>query len=884
MKRGIGILLMMAMLLGCLPASAQFSDLEESSYQYEIQELEALGIITGFNDGTVRPKDKVTRAEFAVIIMNMLNMSAENPDGQPKFPDVSKEHWAFDEINFLTQMGYLTGYTDGTFCPDNNITGSEALKVLIHILGYQYQTLSAGYPVGYQTTALSIDLLKGLSLNFEGFLSREETCKLVNNALTIPVMEQTVTGQGNKYTANPDVTILSKYLKAGKEEGIVEANDLISLGGSLAFEDCILIDGVNYKGSDPGLRNLIGYSVDYLYKLDDSDVRELLLIRANEKNKELTISRQQYLDFEGNRITYEDENGKTLSASINPTADIFLNGDYFQLDKEVFEKAEMGEIRLLSNERSSYNVVFITIYETITAGVIDKTNEIVSDEEDNTKKLNLSGDDKDVGLTMNGSPASFSDIKRFDVITYTESDNRIEATICRNTVKGTVDSVMEDQETKFLIKGQEYPLSPHLDYDKNAQYTGKSVKAYLDVFGKIAYLTVGQTSGNTILYLIALSNLGEELDPRIAGKFYDLNAGLVVYDFADKVQVVTASEELRLTEVSVERLNSLLAIDGKISQTVMIHKNAEGKIDRIEQPKPIDELEKSGSDGFCTAFDFAERKWLKDNSSFEHKIRLDRDNTTLVASIPSDPLNASEKEFRTLKSTNLQNDKMYNIAAYHSSVDFNICDFIVIITDEQAAQDTISVDTRMSVVEKVSTVVNEDGDIVTRVYARTGSVLDYFDDREDLYFSYKNAEGTEIKRYTLKDLSQGDIIRYETNSFKECSIFNVLHDESGDPALGGEHWIGPAATATITSRLEVIRSTVAKRIGYSAQCVNPGFNVSDSDYINIALNERMLEGHFTVIEKSSDGRMRIRAGTMDDFIYAHYRYAMIFSIVIVKEV
>lgn len=887
MKKGIGMILLITMLFGSLPVSAKFSDLETSSYPEAIEELEALEVINGFTDGTVRPKDNVTRAEFAVIIMNVLNINAENAEGASVFSDVTN-HWAKDEITFLTSMGYLSGYGDGTFRPDHSITGYEALKILVHILGYSYQAnIDGGYPLGYQTTASSIEMLKGLKIDYSRFITREEICKLVDNALTIPVMEAIVTtGDQTKYEANRDVTLLSKYLKAGKDKGVVEANDLVSLSGKVATENCIRINGAEYRSDSLELDDLVGLSVDYLYKADeDSEIKELLLVRVNDRSKQLVIDRQDYLSFEGNKITYEDADEKIRTVSISSTADIFYNGDYFTFDRDVFKDAAMGNIRLISSDSSSaYNVVFITAYNNMTVGKVDKTNAVLTDEEDFTKKLNLNTDDRKVILTGASGPISVSDIKRFDIVTYAESNDRVEATVTRKVVQGTVESVQQDKEKFFVIKGEEYPLSPQLKYDTSAEYTGKSVKAYLDSYGKIAYLTVGQTAGSTIVYLVALSDLGDKLDPKPSMKYYDTSDGLQVAEFADRVTVNDKTSK----DVSAEQIARDFLKNGSVSQAVMITKDGEGKINSIKQAKSVQELEESGSDGFCEAFGFEKRKWSKDNCSFVHKIRITRDENTPIALVPLDATAASEKEFKTVSRSYLAHDEEYDVAAYHSSVDFSVCDFIVIRTDEVSGADILDIDTPLSVVDRTATIVTEEGDVVTRLYVRTGDTEDYIDLTDtDVTYTYKK-DNAAVKTYKPDELEKGDIIRYQTNSYHELKVFEVCYDESGAPELGTEKWIGPVASDTLLRANDVVRSTVAKRVDNSALCLNTGFESGPYDYINILLTETMLKGRITVIERTSDGRIRVKAGSATDVevgdrITALFRYSMIWSIVVDKD-
>lgn len=95
-----------------------------------VSTMASAGIIHGYEDGTFRGDDPITRAEFAVIAANF---DSSAYDGLDKFSDVSK-HWASEYINRATERGWINGYEDGTFRPDQNITRAEATALVNRVL------------------------------------------------------------------------------------------------------------------------------------------------------------------------------------------------------------------------------------------------------------------------------------------------------------------------------------------------------------------------------------------------------------------------------------------------------------------------------------------------------------------------------------------------------------------------------------------------------------------------------------------------------------------------------------------------------------------------------------------------------------------------------
>ncbi len=111
-----------------------FPDVELQRWSVrDIEYMTDKNVITGYPDGEFKPTAKLTRAEFAAIIyrfVNLGNISAEN-----KFTDLSDGHWAYNEIVSLCAKGYINGYEDNSFRPENNITRAEVMTVINKILG-----------------------------------------------------------------------------------------------------------------------------------------------------------------------------------------------------------------------------------------------------------------------------------------------------------------------------------------------------------------------------------------------------------------------------------------------------------------------------------------------------------------------------------------------------------------------------------------------------------------------------------------------------------------------------------------------------------------------------------------------------------------------------
>ena len=116
---------------GAFTTSNSYSDVAYGKwYNNPISTMSALGIITGYPDGTFKPDKPITRAEFAAIAARF----DETQSGKSAtFSDVIG-HWAAKEIGIAYYNDWIKGYPDGTFKPDQNITRAEAMTLINRVL------------------------------------------------------------------------------------------------------------------------------------------------------------------------------------------------------------------------------------------------------------------------------------------------------------------------------------------------------------------------------------------------------------------------------------------------------------------------------------------------------------------------------------------------------------------------------------------------------------------------------------------------------------------------------------------------------------------------------------------------------------------------------
>lgn len=114
------------------PVPNQFSDITDTEwYAQAVNYLASIGIVTGVEDGTFQPERSIYRAEFATIASRFDVLEALDANA---FSDVPGSHWAVAFINSAAVKGWITGFPDGMFKPENAITRGETVTLVNRML------------------------------------------------------------------------------------------------------------------------------------------------------------------------------------------------------------------------------------------------------------------------------------------------------------------------------------------------------------------------------------------------------------------------------------------------------------------------------------------------------------------------------------------------------------------------------------------------------------------------------------------------------------------------------------------------------------------------------------------------------------------------------
>ena len=123
-----------------------FPDVLPSFWAFDwVEAIAAAGLTSGYPDGTYRPENQVTRAEMATFLLRGMGASAPPVDGSHPFSDITG-HWAEIFIEELYDQGITEGYPDGTYRPENQVTRAEMAVFLLKGIGSTPPPLDGSHP------------------------------------------------------------------------------------------------------------------------------------------------------------------------------------------------------------------------------------------------------------------------------------------------------------------------------------------------------------------------------------------------------------------------------------------------------------------------------------------------------------------------------------------------------------------------------------------------------------------------------------------------------------------------------------------------------------------------------------------------------------------
>ena len=529
-KRIVTLILALVMIvstMGISTMAATFSDITDERVGEAVAKLVANGIITGYEDGTFKPDNQITRAEFAAVVTRMKNVAGNlASDATTGFSDLdndSSRAWARPYVKAAVDLGIINGFDDGTFRAGEPVTYEQAVKMLVCAAGYEIVAQSeynkaiaanpnASWSAGYIAAANKHGFTKGaVTALISEPASRGVVALLTSNTIEVPVLQQNQDGSVGKGDASES-----------EEKTIVEVKGIVSgtyytgidtpnAGISLKEIKILTTDNgeETYELSDElakslDFEDLIGKSVTAFYNSLD---RQLTSITKSNNNITVIEEKDIIRPIEDGAVKYYNEKKKSSMVDLDDYTVIY-NGKYLPEDSDIIEELndnfKSGSIELVETlgrkfaKITSYDVYVVDSYSRSTGKITFKYGA-------GYYTFPSSSSDRPV-VYVDGTKKEFDSLslRAYNVINFMEAPEVGGNSVSKMYVttkyyNGKVTAELDKNRVKE-IGGKEIVLTNmYNDYTGTGKAPfslGDSYKYYLDCTGQIAAIDYNPTTSS----------------------------------------------------------------------------------------------------------------------------------------------------------------------------------------------------------------------------------------------------------------------------------------------------------------------------------------------------------------------------------------------------
>ena len=577
MKKVLSFVLVLTLVLGSFSmvfaasdtrSGSQLTDIADSANADAIIANCDLGIITGYTDGSFKPDQSVTRAEFAAMLTRMLGVPDSALTGYAKtsFTDMSGYGWANSYIGFCEAKGIINGYGDGTFGPGRTVTVNEAITMTLRAIGYTNNSseLVGAWPSNYVTLGKRLGLYDDVATTTT--IDRGSAAQVIYNALTCTVVAVDADGKTTDAYVDKDTknakTVIEVYL------------------------DCTPTGWIVYtKGdADDSVINTMSYIGAYVkaFRNDDDDVIAIAEVKSTFLTGDYTEADDEFetddvtYDLVKSNINYKDEDNDTQATQM------FVNGKNTTTGN-AFDEDGTYTIAAKVSGKTIKEVYSISKWTAEEAFLFE--NDML-DTEDNkldgytfVEDDNGSIDEKSFALL---GVSSLNDIKEDNVVeVYLETPEDSDTDIVRievgtETVEGKITVVNTDGD-EFTIGGKVYSIADSFSADEDdltKASLGDTGTAYLNYKGEIALWKVEDADAeNYAIVTDTVTNVGRD-DTII---LLDKNGEEKEYVLTDDAKKDDGEEDSEFTGNGKTSVGAL-----EIGDLVTFSLDRNGKIDSLE--------------------------------------------------------------------------------------------------------------------------------------------------------------------------------------------------------------------------------------------------------------------------------------------------------------
>lgn len=452
MKKIIAFMLCIALTLPFMAFSVSAQSTDDTINLQNL--MKDLKIMQGDEAGNFNLGDKVTRAEFAKIAVaasEYRNTVAASSLTSP-FHDVPFTYWGASYIRCAANNGFIKGYPDSTFRPEDNVTLEEGVTIALKLLGYKDDYFDLSWPEGQMKAAVDFELLEGLEAGMGQALSRGDVMQLIYNALTTNMKDsQLYLLNSFGYSYAEDVILIA----TSNEDSSISDNKVLTSAGTFEIP----------AGFD---KSLAGFKGDMVTKNPNNLVS---FVPTNKRGASYTLNTVLKEDV----LVYDGD--KTASVNIGKNTSIYYKTEKTTMDL-LKTKASIGDsITVYTNDSGDTEYVMVGSMKSTGATTV-------------LADLSSYGIDDNTIIYKNGKRVSKDEVAVRDILYYSKDMNM--AWVWSNKITGVYESAAPNKDNieSVTISGKTYSIETTTAYEKfvtgGSFELGDTVTIYLGRNGEIA--------------------------------------------------------------------------------------------------------------------------------------------------------------------------------------------------------------------------------------------------------------------------------------------------------------------------------------------------------------------------------------------------------------
>lgn len=545
MKRALSFFVLCTIIFSFFSVPAKADDI---TYDSEFAFVRQLGLFSDSPYDFSNPQESVLRSDYARIIKKIANIDIP-----------------------MQESGIVTSF--------------EVVEDFVSILGYQARAKYASV----SAVAEELGILKKVSVSKTEAITYGEFAALLYNSANVKLLKMYQVGDTVKYRTDED-TFLSGVLGFLRVRGIMTDNGITGLNGeSRVAHGQVIIDGDRYLLPDtlePAMDTIAHSVVGYCTNDKDTDIQTLVYLEIDPAEESESIAFDKFIGLNGNKISYEQENGKVKTRSLIKTPTIIYNGKYeAALTPEMLDY-EYGTITLIGQGTAIETIIIEGYVSWVITGV-DTANRTIfggaterAIEGGHTITVNPEASLRIYNADMDR--IDFEQLYYYSVVDISKNGDAIKMIISNQSEMNVTLDAMDDKG--YYCGDRQYKISRYYTSCADAciPQLGTSYNLYVNNFGYIIKAELGSESDLKVGFLIKMLT-PDSLGLLSQGKFKLLTSDNTVAEFNLEEKVTFTDELNETSKLEYPELYEVL-VDYQGQSVIQYQTNAAGNIYKVRLP------------------------------------------------------------------------------------------------------------------------------------------------------------------------------------------------------------------------------------------------------------------------------------------------------------